>query len=72
MAGSLTITGIALVIQEMVASWTSMMVSHRSIEADLVDLLRNGGHIHCYWKHRYTVRDVRRFVSGGCSPSKIP
>lgn len=42
MAGSLTITGIALAIQEMVASWTSMMVSHRSMEADLVDLLRKG------------------------------
>lgn len=39
MAGSLTITVIALAIQEMVASWTSMTVSHRSIKARIVDLL---------------------------------
>lgn len=38
MAGSLTIIAIALAIQEMVANWTSMMVSHRSIKARTVDL----------------------------------
>lgn len=39
MGGSLTITAIALAIQEMVASWRSTMVSHRSIKARIVDLV---------------------------------
>ncbi len=60
MAGSLTIIGIELAIREMVASWTSMTVSHRSIKAHIVDCCGNGSK--ALLQEACTVPYVRRLV----------